>query len=294
MTISTTCLLNLQNYNIANYSIFFLYNSNNITPKKGQDMDDKVKEALTLFKNEKYEDALKIFFEMQEEDKLNPHIYSNIGLCYAKLGQDELAEENYLKALSIDAGLAQTYINLADLYYKEKRIADALELLQQGAYELPENVGVLHYLARFFIEDKRYQDAIDVLDKILDLSPENPDAHWDLGMVYFELGDWNSAIANFEEVLEKLDNNELAYFQTALAYEANDEIDKAISNYLKAIAVNDKFIPAYKKAATLFMARGDIEDATEYFEDFLKFDLPEEEKTSVEKVLASLKKKKQN
>ena len=49
-------------------------------------MEDKVKKALSLFKNGKYEEALSLFIEMTEEDKLNPHLYSNIGLCYAKMG----------------------------------------------------------------------------------------------------------------------------------------------------------------------------------------------------------------
>ena len=77
----------------------------------------------------------------------------------------------------------------------------------------------------------------------------------------------------------------------AQAYEANNEIDKAISNYLKAIAVNDKFTLAYKKVGVLFLARNDYEDAIEYFEDYLNFDIPQEEKDSVEKLIERIKAK---
>ena len=77
----------------------------------------------------------------------------------------------------------------------------------------------------------------------------------------------------------------------AQAYEANNEIDKAISNYLKAIAVNDKFTLAYKKVGVLFLARNDYEDAIEYFEDYIQFDIPQEEKDSVEKLIERIKAK---
>ena len=97
-------------------------------------------------------------------------------------------------------------------------------------------------------------------------------------MVYYELGDYNSAISNFEEVLKYIEDNELIFYQTALAYEANDEIDKAISNLLKSIAVNDKFPLGYKRLGMLFVRRGDIADAKEYYEEYLKFDIPQEEK----------------
>ena len=81
-------------------------------------MDDRVKQALDFFKNGKYKEALESFSEIEAFDKTNPHVYNNIGLCYAKLGEDKKAEENYKKALFINANLPQTYINLADLFYK--------------------------------------------------------------------------------------------------------------------------------------------------------------------------------
>ena len=91
--------------------------------------------------------------------------------------------------------------------------------------------------------------------------------------------------------IEYKDNNELLYYALAQAYEANNEIDKAISNYLKAIAVNDKFTLAYKKVGILFLARNDYEDAIEYFEEYTNFDIPEEEKDSVNKLIERIKAK---
>ena len=70
---------------------------------------------------------------------------------------------------------------------------------------------------------------------------------------------------------------------------AFDEIDKAISNYLKSTAVNNSFHPAFKKLGMLFMARGDKEDAIEYFEDYINFDIPEEEKENIRKLILRIK-----
>ena len=136
-------------------------------------------------------------------------------------------------------------------------------------------------------------DAIVELERVLDGEPENYDAYYDLGHVYFELGDYESAIDNFENVLgyEDNQNTELLYYALAQAYEANNQIDKAISNYLKAIAVNDKFLLAYKKVGILFLARGDYADAIEYFENYLDFDIPDEEKDSVNKLIDRVKSK---
>lgn len=253
-------------------------------------MDETLlQKAMTLFKNDDYQGAFDEFKKMLEEDPKNPHLYNNAGLCLAYLAQNEQAEEYYKKALFLDDKLAETYINIADIYYKENKLFEAMDVLGTGIGALPDNAALRHYLARIYIEDKRYDDAIDALDSVLELAPKNYDANWDLGMVYFELGDWAGAISNFEEVLQYVENNELIYYQTALAYDANDEIDKAISNYLKCNAVNDKFPLAYKRLGMLFMARQELEDAKEYFEGYLGFDIPQEEKDQIKKIMERLK-----
>lgn len=244
--------------------------------------------ALEEFKKGNYKEALEEFLVALEEDKANPHILNNIGLCHIYLEDDTNAEKSFLEALAIDDKIVQLYINLADLYYRQNEMLKAIEILQNGVYKLPDNPALRHYLARVYIDDSRYDIAIDQLDAVLEISPKNYDAYWDLGRVYFELGVWDEAIANYERVLEYVDNNPLIYYNVALAYEANDEIDKAISNHLKAIAINDKFAHSYKNLGVLFLSRGEKEDAKEYFEEYLKFNLPEEEKETIEHILKKL------
>lgn len=251
-------------------------------------IDSEINKALDCFKKQDYSSALKHFEDALEKKPNDPNILNNIGLCYAKLADSIKAEEYYLKALSIDSKLVQTYINLSETYYLNKRIAEAINILENAVTLIPDNVAIKHSLARFYIEDLRYDLAIDQLNEIIEISPKNYDAYWDLGNIHFELGDYESAIPCYEKVLEQVDNNSVIYYQTALAYEANDNIDKAISNHLKALAHNDKFHPAYRKLGILFMAKGQKKDALEYFNDYLKFDIPEEEKENIKAIIARI------
>lgn len=254
-------------------------------------MSEKIEKAMSLFKEGKYKEALDSFSTVLETEPDNADVYNNMGVAYACTGDAEHAETCYTKAIELDPQMAQAYINLSDLYYKSGNLASALGTLQRGSYELEDNLAIAHLLARVYIEDQRWEDAIVELERVLDGEPENYDAYYDLGHVCFELGDYEGAISNFENVLEYEQNNELIYYALAQAYEANNEVDKAISNYLKSIAVNDKFILAYKKVGILFLAREDYEDAVEYFENYLEFDIPEEEKSSVQKLIDRVKSK---
>lgn len=250
----------------------------------------KIQTALDFFKEKDYENALKSFKEILKDDENNQNTLNNIGLCEMRLGLYDSAQENLLKAVSINKSTPQPYLNLAELYFIKKDFLKAIELLQTASSIIPDNIAILHYLARIYIEDKRFNEAIDTLNIILDLSPENIDAYWDLGMIYFDMREYELASKNFENVLEKVQNNPVIFYQTALSYEMQDNIDKAISNHLKAITVNDKFPLSYKRLGMLYMARKDFEDAKEYFEDYLKFDLSKEEKNNIKSVINKIKK----
>ena len=243
--------------------------------------DTNLKKALDYFKSADYEKAAEAFISVLETDKNNPNILNNIGLCYSKLAKDDLAIEYFMRTLSINPKSVQTYINLSDVYYRNKNIIDAINLLENAVTLMPNEIALKHYLSRFYSDDCRYDLAMTQLFEILDIDSDNLDAYWDLGSIQFELGDYDSAIDNYENVLEKITDNAVLYYQTAIAYEAVDNIDKAISNHLKAISVNENFHPSYKKLGILFMARGDNESAIEYFQDYLNFDLPEDEKKTI-------------
>ena len=250
---------------------------------------EKINNALDLMKNNKFEEAIEAFKDMLDTHSENKaEILNNIGVAYANLNKLEEAEENFVNSLKINPMFAQTYINLADLYYKRHELELAIDILLTGEGSLPEDVVIPHYLARVYMEDARLDLAIDELDKVLEAQPENYDAYYDLGKVYFDLGDWASAIANFESVVEFKKDNALIYYYLGQAYEANDEIDKAISNYLKALTINDKFHPAYKKLGILFLARRDYEDALEYFNDYMEHDIPQEEIDNTKKIVAKI------
>lgn len=251
--------------------------------------NNDLQKALDSFKAGDYKNAAKSFSAVLESDKNNPNILNNIGLCYSKLAQDDLAIEYFLKALSFNPKSVQTYINLSDVYFKNKNIVEAINLLENGVTLMPQEIALKHYLSRFYLEDCRYDLAMDQLFEILDIDSDNLDAYWDLGNIQFELGDYDSAVDNYENVLEKITDNAVLYYQTAIAYEANDNIDKAISNHLKALSCNENFHPSYKKLGILFMARNDNESAIEYFEDYLKFDLPQDEKNTIEDILKRIR-----
>ena len=144
---------------------------------------------------------------------------------------------------------------------------------------------------RELISDCRYDDAMELLQKAMEEEPDNIDYNYELARIFMEMGNYASAISNLELVADGV-RNHLIYYMLAEAYQADEQIDRAIGSYLKALMLNEKFAPAYKKLGMLFLARNDKASATEYFEDYLKLDIHQEEKEQVKQILKRMREKK--
>lgn len=142
---------------------------------------------------------------------------------------------------------------------------------------------------RELIEDCRYDDAMEMIQKGMEEEPDNVDYSYELARIFMEMGNYASAISNLELTVEHV-RNHLLYYMLGEAYQADNQIDRAIGAYLKATMLNEKFALPYKKLGILFLGRGDTVSAIEYFEDYLKLDIPEDEKVQITQTLNRIKK----
>lgn len=152
---------------------------------------------------------------------------------------------------------------------------------------MEENISRIDYI-RELIQDCRYDDALEMLQIATDDEPDNVEYNYELARIFMELGNYSSAISNLELVTENT-RNHLLYYMLGEAYQADNQIDKAIGAYLKATMLNEKFALPYKKLGILFLGRNDKISAIEYFEDYIKLDIPKEEKEQAQQVLNRIK-----
>ena len=152
---------------------------------------------------------------------------------------------------------------------------------------MEEDISRIDYI-RELIQDCRYDDALEMLQIATDDEPDNVEYNYELARIFMELGNYSSAISNLELVTENT-RNHLLYYMLGEAYQADNQIDKAIGAYLKATMLNEKFALPYKKLGILFLGRNDKISAVEYFEDYIKLDIPKEEKDQAQQVLNRIK-----
>lgn len=87
-----------------------------------------------------YQEALTHYQNSLEYGLPYPQIYHNMGNTYASLGDENNAEKSYLKALELDPRFFHTIPNLINLYTKQQRFDEALEILHSAQSQFPNVV----------------------------------------------------------------------------------------------------------------------------------------------------------
>jgi serine/threonine protein kinase/tetratricopeptide (TPR) repeat protein len=177
--------------------------------------------------------------------QLDPHltsVYVTLGSLHAKLGQNDLALQEYQRVLNINPRDADVLIGMAGVYEHLGRIPDAEANYKQAIALRAEYWDGYRALAEFYDRQKRVPDSIAQYRRIIELTPDNPEAYSDLGAEYMELKDSQSAAAA-EAAFQKsvqLAPNYQAYANLGWLYMNQKRYAESAAATRKALDLNDK------------------------------------------------------
>ncbi len=107
------------------------------------------------------------------------------------------AEAAYRRAIALDPGCANAYLNLGALLCESQRCGQAIDVYERA----PEGVRqhpLIHFNLAIALEDQnRMGDAIDAYRRALALDEQLADAHYNLGLLLEKTGDAQGALRHF-------------------------------------------------------------------------------------------------
>ena len=118
--------------------------------------------------------ALRDYIAIQQFNADRPEAYNNLGMLYADQRDWPRAEAALKQALVMDAGLAATSLNLADVYREQGRENEAQALMQQVIRREPTFAPARHALGLSLLRQQRWNEALAALHKATRLAPDNP------------------------------------------------------------------------------------------------------------------------
>jgi eukaryotic-like serine/threonine-protein kinase len=178
---------------------------------------------------------------LQIDDRLTA-VHFTLGQLQATLGKNDLALQEFQKALEINPHDAGALIGLAGVYEQTGHIPDAEASYQRAIALRPDYWEGYSALGAFYARQKRTQDAVAQYRRVIELTPDNSEGYSDLGVAYMELNDSQSNAAA-EAALQKslqLAPNYQAYANLGWLYMDEKRYADAAAATRKALELNDK------------------------------------------------------
>ena len=141
-------------------------------------MQEDYRAAIEVFKR-----AIEILPSLDHPDLNRPHrqkieavalyLYQGLGQAYFKIKNYDLALDYYKKGLRLDPYRASLYKNMADIYYVQSMLDQAIVLNKRGLMLNPTDYNWPLSLSLLYRDKKELSYAKAYLDQAIKLAPEN-------------------------------------------------------------------------------------------------------------------------
>jgi tetratricopeptide (TPR) repeat protein len=196
-----------------------------------------LRKAVFAFKKADYGKAALKAVDATEADPTCGQAYHLLGLSLENLGEMQKALGMYEKALALDPGDSDLYLNLGLAAWRIGMREGAEKLFRIYCEMQPDLPMGWNNLAGVLRDDARFEDAIEVCRGAIYRMPEQPLLWNTLGTIMVEQSDFAQAALFYREALRLDPNFSRAWHNLGYGLHHTGPLDEALACYDKALAL---------------------------------------------------------
>jgi tetratricopeptide (TPR) repeat protein len=194
---------------------------------------------------------------------LSAVVLVNVSQYYEYIGEPERAEELEKRAIELEPAYPSSYARLAELYVRQRRFDEALELADEYAAQFPDSFYAAYMIRGHVLRYAgRYEEAIEQMEEAIALAPERASPYANLAWCLWDIQRWSEARNYLEIALEKSPNR--AYLHQNYGRLIGNEFAeyrKSIEHLNRAIELNPRDLNAYNDLASMHDILGNPDSA---------------------------------
>ncbi|MGB9405218.1 MAG: protein kinase [Candidatus Acidiferrales bacterium] len=175
-------------------------------------------------------------------DKRLSAAYVTLGFIHVESGKQDLAVQEFQRALEINPRDASALNGMAHAYEDSARLTDAEATFRKSAALRPDYWDGYDELGNFYNRHKRNADAIAQFRRAIELSPDNAQVYSNMAAAYLDGGkpeDMSAAEGALRKSIE-LSPSYAAYANLGYLYMQEKRYPESVAMTQKALQLNDK------------------------------------------------------
>ncbi|HSR66994.1 MAG TPA: tetratricopeptide repeat protein [Acidobacteriota bacterium] len=177
--------------------------------------------ALAYLKQQRPEEAQKVFAEMEERVGSSPRFKVLRGRALRETGYLEEAIRQFRGAIEQDGNFprAHYYLGLTLLMrHHREAFGEALRHFQVELEHSPDHYPSIFFSGVVLASDQRHEEALPLLERACRLEPQRPDPHLFLGQTLLKLNRYEQAVDHLRQAIRLTPDPEADRFRVANAH----------------------------------------------------------------------------
>lgn len=212
--------------------------------------------AIFYLKSFEYEQAVDTLKAMVKAVPESPIGYYYLAKTYEQMRLPREALTYYKKAVELKPDFEQALIEMGISQETQGLVADAIETYKNLLRMNPSNTNVVQHLAQLYIQQKRIDEALTLLQE---KGGSGPDNSRKIGLLLLEEEQYEQAVTIFQDLLKAEPAAHQVRFYLATAYEEMEQTDQAIAEFSKVPRESPYFVDALGHLAHLYKEKGEPE-----------------------------------
>jgi Tfp pilus assembly protein PilF len=207
---------------------------------------DAPRQSLSPAQQADFEEALAELIASETVNADQPEAHLNLANLYMRLGRAADAESELRAALALDPRFVPALVNLADLFRAQGRDADSARVLEQALQVTPDNAEALHALGLLRVRQGRRAEAVDLLRRAARRQPESTRLAYVYAVALHGTGEPARAIAVLEDAHRRRPANRdvLIALVSYLRERGDTKAALGYAEQLVTLAPNDREVQA--------------------------------------------------
>ncbi len=188
----------------------------------------------------------------------NTYAFNNRGIAYQKIGEYELALEDFKKSIILNSLHTKSYYNIGIVYAENEKPDSAITYFDKAITQKTDYIDA--YLNRGVAYNNlgQYEKALQDFGRVITINPKDEMAYSNRGLVYLELKQYNDALKDFSRAIMLNPNRAQTYYLRGKTKLLLGDKESALKDFTTALNLKPGMIDTLIKRALLYEEIGNL------------------------------------